>query len=1185
MEATEAGVDLDAAYQRGRSRLDSDGSWKVWNWDSDSPVFICAETFRKEALESRVPSELLPLLPREEGKPMEKPAEAALRERMTTLINNIHTQLQSAQEAWRRGQRTAAAESGEPTRDANIDLVISILDALQNEHHCLYQMILIPVADFVCNLIPAKNRKTTKTELFFEDFDKLAPEDVAKLYEWLTEKVDALCSKLKPDPKDEDIDEDEEAVGDIDLFSLTPDKSSFTVNPKWMEHLQERKLSDEGQPRKVKKGEDEHKVGLVLEWVYGSIVSTAEKARDGSKRALGDWTPTVHQAKSNLIDALKDQQEWDQRSKTARALLKDLLSMRKRMNALAKEYDVCIPGTSTARESGDACEILPDPVIEGILHRESLLTNAKLHILKYDRMLANKQLKNLKSELVQGEPEFERLKRELENSKVVSRTDKDSRIRAKISDTILEDQLEVQSAFREQGARLQGLYDKRQRTEVEITRREQEINQLENWEKNVNQLLKKFQNANEVTNMEQSEAPAALLSARKSFHKDFKKQLYSDLDDQTFSSRIKSELKKVDKRVEDGAVVLQHLEMFLINIACDDPGALIGSSVILPLLQERLDEKAMEYSMQRASEAMNDLIQMEEERKLMLAKKETKKKSKIPSIVEDILEDFPPAPSSTEELSSEAAEKMAEDLDLEATDSPAAQDQVNDASFNEPSFEVEKSTQNKVEYFIEDETEFQSVKRRQDRRRFQGKKSFKNGTSPWQKFTNSKPVRDPHQKQSTHELSSGRKPRTPVVLAVRSKSAKLTSDQRGFYRKQGLGRYRSQSLKKAQSLPEPPMKDMMDSRTQENKSSKPMSTQSVQAPSTRWVKGTHLVWSTTQSNSPSESSVHVPRTPDALDMECDVISEKSEHITKTQMTLHDMKTALPQQSDIQELHGSELATSPQPTTQKIEQNSNQNDPSPPTNDVVSDLDGFEPYGEDERSGEELTPIHSSDSETPEPEHMMMGPPLMPPPMGMPPPIGPMPPAFHPNYYNQIRPMMGGLSVPMPPHLPPVYQPCMTSPMTGVDEEAEENEVPCSSTTHSSLHPYPYYPHPHMMAPHAGHHMPMPAYPMVMPYGQWFPPGMHMIGPSAHSEHDSHVKNFPLRPTAEEFVPPSLRQEEEEVLVEEYNEFESEDQIVVSEDNREEYDDEDCGGGGGAMTLREVEDSSVTLVTPIIKQTC
>ncbi len=37
--------------------------------------------------------------------------------------------------------------------------------------------------------------------------------------------------------------------------------------------------------------EDPTGAGLVLEWVYGSIVSTAEKARDGAKRTLGAPRP------------------------------------------------------------------------------------------------------------------------------------------------------------------------------------------------------------------------------------------------------------------------------------------------------------------------------------------------------------------------------------------------------------------------------------------------------------------------------------------------------------------------------------------------------------------------------------------------------------------------------------------------------------------------------------------------------------------------------------------------------------------------------------------------------------------------------------------------------------------------------------------------------------------------------
>lgn len=367
------------------------------------------------------------------------------------------------------------------------------------------------------------------------------------------------------------------------------------------------------------------RVGLVLEWVYGSIVSTAEKARDGAKRPLGEWTPSVQQAYQNLVEMLRDQAEWNTRYKNAKSLLKDLTAVRKRTTAFAKQHGIVIPGTAAAREGGTVADTLPDSIIESVLLRESLLTQAKLHILRYEHLLARNQLKTLRTELMQGEPEFERLKRELESAKSLARTNDKDRQRPKVNETMLEDHLEVQSAFREQGARLQGMYDKRQRTELEMVRRETEITQLDNWFKNVTQLRGRLLNA--IGDDEKPADDAALSKARAAFHKDFKKQLYSDLDEQTFCNRIRAELKTVEKRLEDGAVVLQHLEMFLINVACDDPGAAIGTSVILPLLQERLDKEAMQFSMKRASEAMDALLKMEEEKKALKAKKELKRKS------------------------------------------------------------------------------------------------------------------------------------------------------------------------------------------------------------------------------------------------------------------------------------------------------------------------------------------------------------------------------------------------------------------------------------------------------------------------------------------------------------------------------------------------------------------------------
>ena len=64
--------------------------------------------------------------------------------------------------------------------------------------------------------------------------------------------------------------------------------------------------------------------GLVLEWVYGCIVSTAEKARDASQRCLSPAGPSLERAWSCLEDALKLQQGWQVLLSEARTLLEEL---------------------------------------------------------------------------------------------------------------------------------------------------------------------------------------------------------------------------------------------------------------------------------------------------------------------------------------------------------------------------------------------------------------------------------------------------------------------------------------------------------------------------------------------------------------------------------------------------------------------------------------------------------------------------------------------------------------------------------------------------------------------------------------------------------------------------------------------------------------------------------------------
>lgn len=143
-----------------------------------------------------------------------------------------------------------------------------------------------------------------------------------------------------------------------------------------------------------------NRVGLVLEWVYGSIVSTAEKARDGAKRPLGSWQPTIKQAKENLLAALKDQRDWEARACKAKELLKKMLDSRKQADWVKTDKDVP-SDMGVGHKPTDHTEDLSDQLTLKVLKREELLTRAKLHVLQYERIMGESQLRTLRAELMQ----------------------------------------------------------------------------------------------------------------------------------------------------------------------------------------------------------------------------------------------------------------------------------------------------------------------------------------------------------------------------------------------------------------------------------------------------------------------------------------------------------------------------------------------------------------------------------------------------------------------------------------------------------------------------------------------------------------------------------------------------------------------------------------------------------------
>ncbi|BDA41097.1 probable inactive ubiquitin carboxyl-terminal hydrolase 54 at C-terminar half [Coccomyxa sp. Obi] len=651
---------VEELLEEGIKRLHSRDTWKLWKWPNSDKVFYTPDEFKRFIEEEQLDEELVKHLPREEGKPVEKPAEAALRTKMTELMQKVQAMQRVMQEeplytVKPRGGHKVRETASTLVRDPNLDATVLILQELENEHEFLYNAVIQPVTQYIMEVLPEGARDTKPSELAYEDLEKMPPEDIMRICEWLTDKVDGFSARIKPEPKEVE-EEEEEGIGDVDLFSLINEHTKLTINAKWLQHLQERLLGEDGNPRKTKDGEDPYHMGLVLEWVYGTIVSTAEKARDSAKKPLGMRLPTPQQAHDTLVHALQEQASWEQRARSAKELLKELLISRREAADLAAQYDTRpVPTTPGGGPPMDPPE-LPDTVILKMLQREVLLTSSKLHALSYEQAIAERKLRTLKSQLRQGEPEFERLKRELEEVKNAPRglegtfrtAAEMERHRAQLADAAIEEQLEVQTAFREHGARLQAIYDKRQRTDVEIARREQEMKQLQGWKQTVQSLIERFQDliepiqatlgdieegrtAEEAADGEQVERvqrtlalqqatqritsnTMALQKLRSHFQKDVRRQLYSMDDDRNFFDWIQKELRAVERRLEDGRAVLAHLEGALINVSCDDPGAPIGQQLALPLLQERLDVKAREYAAQRAAAAEEAIIKEEEEK-------------------------------------------------------------------------------------------------------------------------------------------------------------------------------------------------------------------------------------------------------------------------------------------------------------------------------------------------------------------------------------------------------------------------------------------------------------------------------------------------------------------------------------------------------------------------------------------
>lgn len=92
-------VSLEDVLVEGIRRLQDKGTWKVWQFGGAE--FYDQDSFRSFLHASHLPQELLHLLPKDDPKGAERPAEAALRQRMTDLLQQVCCQGAAGKRGWR----------------------------------------------------------------------------------------------------------------------------------------------------------------------------------------------------------------------------------------------------------------------------------------------------------------------------------------------------------------------------------------------------------------------------------------------------------------------------------------------------------------------------------------------------------------------------------------------------------------------------------------------------------------------------------------------------------------------------------------------------------------------------------------------------------------------------------------------------------------------------------------------------------------------------------------------------------------------------------------------------------------------------------------------------------------------------------------------------------------------------
>lgn len=277
---------MEQLLEEAFERMKTSGTLKRWTCaicGDSSRVFDVQQEFRDHMREHlRNEGGLTELDWPSEERPQSQ-QEKDFRNRMAALLDELRQDGQCEEQERSPTGRLPTETQADAANRARTEAIIKALERLSKESKWLEAHCSDPVLEHLIRTLPATRRVSKENYLEPSDLFQLSQEEVLSVFEAVTDRVQEFSME-----RTEADGNKQEQMDDVDLFEIDQFESQkyLSVSGKWISHLESRKMDSEGQIVVMEESEKKPYCGLVLDWIYGKIVNTAEKSRAGAQATV-----------------------------------------------------------------------------------------------------------------------------------------------------------------------------------------------------------------------------------------------------------------------------------------------------------------------------------------------------------------------------------------------------------------------------------------------------------------------------------------------------------------------------------------------------------------------------------------------------------------------------------------------------------------------------------------------------------------------------------------------------------------------------------------------------------------------------------------------------------------------------------------------------------------------------------